>query len=192
MLWTKNDYLTPPAFLERLNVFAPEKGELPIGLDPCSNPRSPVPARLSIMQGARWEPEQKLWDSLDLNLWEHSERQYQWGNGLEVSWDGHGLVFCNPPYAKIEPWAEKAAQEGDEVIQLLPNFTSSGWFHKWASKADEVLLWRGRMRFIDPATQLPCVAPRYGNLVTYWGERSELFLEAFAGCGVCFRITELC
>lgn len=57
-----------------------------IGLDPCGGAGSLVDAQHAIF----------------------TEKE----NGLEQSWRGYGLTYCNPPYGRVLPaWADKACEE---------------------------------------------------------------------------------
>ena len=124
-----------------------------IGLDPCSNPRSIVGARVS------WSIETGH-------------------NGLSQSWAGYGLVYCNPPYGDaIVPWINKAAQEAGratqsaslgsfatEIVSLLPARTDTAWFSTLFRSARALAFWRGRLTFLgapDPAP-FPSMLPYYG------------------------------
>lgn len=112
------------------------------------------------------------------------------GDGLEVSWqtDGVGLVFCNPPYGRALPaWTKKAAEEGkgSEVILLVPARPDTKWFQENVCQADEILFWKGRMKFKGAKDPAP-----FPTLLAYWGPAPERFREVFRGCGV--FASELC
>lgn len=132
-----------------------------IGLDPCANPERFLDAKLHCVEVLPGDTPEGAAVNAD---------------GLTTHWDGHGLVYINPPYFDIAPWAHKAATEGDEVISLLPARTGSKWFQRWIVPADVLLFWKGRIKF-HGATH---IAPFHMTL-SYWGPRPELFLEAFPG-----------
>lgn len=79
-------------------------------------------------------------------------------------WEGRA-VWCNPPYARIQDWVQKAEAEVvrgscDVVVMLLPVRAASAWWHMICHGG----LWRldpikGRVAFIDPKTG----KPRSGN-----------------------------
>lgn len=49
-------------------------------------------------------------------------------DGLAQDWTGE-VVFCNPPYSNIEPWAIKCAEQAAYVSCLLiPCRTGNAWF----------------------------------------------------------------
>ena len=54
-------------------------------------------------------------------------------NALLQCWLPNGWSWCNPPYADIRPWVEKAAweaQKGASIAMLLPaGVGSNWWFH---------------------------------------------------------------
>jgi hypothetical protein len=41
-------------------------------------------------------------------------------NGLQRSWAGE-IVWCNPPFSGLRPWVEKAWDERETAVVLLPN-----------------------------------------------------------------------
>lgn len=53
-------------------------------------------------------------------------------DALAVRWPRHGgLLWCNPPFKHIEPWATKAHEEqahGARVALLVPASVCTGWF----------------------------------------------------------------
>lgn len=70
-------------------------------VDPASNPRSTVRSR-------------------------HSYQLERGQNGLELPW--FGLVWCNPPYSNILPWAEKLAYEKQPwAVRAAPPLTGAGF-----------------------------------------------------------------
>ena len=74
-------------------------------------------------------------------------------DGLSKSWKGF-TVFENYPYGRGGGvWVEKAYSESQEhgitVVVLMPVRTCTKWWHDYVMKADEVRLFKGRLRFID-------------------------------------------
>lgn len=64
-----------------------------------------------------------------------------------------GILFLNPPFDKIEPWAKKCREEkglGAEILFLVPASVGSEWFHNNVHRHALVLALRGRIPF-DPA-----------------------------------------
>ena len=112
-----------------------------------------------------WETPQSLFDELD--------KTYHFGvdvastdanakcdvhftvedDGLSQEWDGHGVVWCNPPYGRVSPkWIEKMAKEaagGVRIVALLPARTDTKAFHDHIYKKQNVRIEfiRGRLKF---------------------------------------------
>lgn len=69
-----------------------------------------------------------------------------WGkDGLARSWRGE-RIYCNPPYSDVGPWLAKA-REAAVAVYLLPVKTDLAWWHDHVMRADEIRLFRGRLRF---------------------------------------------
>ncbi len=67
-------------------------------------------------------------------------------DGLAESWAGR-RVYCNPPYGRgVDRWLRKA-KEAEVAVYLLPARTDTDWWHRYATKADEIRFLRGRLRF---------------------------------------------
>mgnify|MGYP005816097565 FL=1 len=133
----------------------------PIGLDPCSNEHSLVGAKTS-------------WTIKD--------------DGLTKRWAGNGLVYVNPPYGReIEKWVQKCCIEaltGVEIVALLPARVDTRWFQSFARNAEEVLFYRGRIRFLGAPNSAP-----FPSVFCYWGMRPAQFRKAFEGKGIVARWT---
>jgi len=80
--------------------------------------------------GVPWIPTKKYYTLLD--------------DGLNCDW--HGLIWCNPPYSKITPWALKMLQHGNGIA-LLP-VGKSQWFDLLWKKADGICGLPSSLRFI--------------------------------------------
>jgi len=65
-------------------------------------------------------------------------------DGLTTDWMGR--VWCNPPYSKITPWADKLLDHGNGIA-LLP-VGKSMWFDKLWQFADGILTLPSSLRFI--------------------------------------------
>lgn len=65
--------------------------------------------------------------------------------------DGKGWSFCNPPYADITPWVEKAffemMDEGANVAMLVPASVGSNWWANWVHNVAHTLFLNGRITF---------------------------------------------
>ena len=70
-------------------------------------------------------------------------------DGLAQEWTG--TCWCNPPYGReIGKWVKKAyysAEQGATVVCLLPARTDTAWWHTYVSRATEIRLYKGRLKF---------------------------------------------
>jgi hypothetical protein len=167
--------LTPPEIADAFDVFGG------VGLDPCSNPYSLVPART------------RIFDARESWTWPDAMVQTGLivGDGLAFNWNGHGLVFVNHPYSNSKVWLAKAASEGDEVIVLTMSMTADRWWHDSIfAIATDLLFWKGRLKYYEHDDKLgnhgirPCKhGARFSSALIYYGPRPKLFREVFDGCG---------
>jgi site-specific DNA-methyltransferase (adenine-specific) len=104
-------------------------------------------------------------------------------DGLSKSWLGE-RVFMNPPYGDYVPlWVAKAYTEVQKareyqkehsgmcdtmVVGLLPARTDSKWFHEWVSRANEVRLIKGRIKFIDGTIMEETNSPLFPSMIVLW------------------------
>jgi phage N-6-adenine-methyltransferase len=72
-------------------------------------------------------------------------------DALAQDWARHGgVLWLNPPFARIDPWAEKAAAEGAKgarVVMLMPAAVGSNWFADHIHHKALVLAIRPRLSF---------------------------------------------
>jgi len=71
-------------------------------------------------------------------------------DGLKRDW--FGTVWMNPPFGGRNghiPWLKKFIEHGDGVA-CVRAYTSAGWFHDWAIKAETMIFPRGKTKFIRP------------------------------------------
>lgn len=72
-------------------------------------------------------------------------------NALEYSWhELGGLLFLNPPFGNIEPWAQKCHEEslnGAHILFLTPASVGSEWFANYVDDKAHVLFLRPRLSF---------------------------------------------
>jgi len=100
-------------------------------------------------------------------------------NALVQSWRVDGWAWCNPPFAHIAPWVERAYREsrssydkegayafGGHVAMLLPAGVGANWWRDWVDQKCRVLLLNGRISF-DGKAPYPkdCVLLLYGPYV---------------------------
>lgn len=92
----------------------------------------------------------------------YSERS----NALVQPWALGGWNWLNPPFAKIDPWVQKAYDEsrlGACTAMLLPAGVGANWWRDWVHRKARVLLLNGRITFVGHATCYPkdCVLLLY-------------------------------
>lgn len=61
-----------------------------------------------------------------------------------------GILWLNPPFSRIEPWAEKCAREADKGAQILfltPASVGANWFKNFVHRQAYVLALNGRLSF---------------------------------------------
>ncbi|HGJ5855238.1 MAG TPA: phage N-6-adenine-methyltransferase [Arsenophonus nasoniae] len=78
-------------------------------------------------------------------------------DALKCDWNSDGAIFCNPPYSKIMPWVNKAAEQcrkqNQTIVMLLPSDTSTAWFYEGLNTADEIrFITEGRLSFVSAET----------------------------------------
>jgi hypothetical protein len=139
----------------------------PVVLDPCSNADSIVGAA-------------SFYDGSSLEMC-----------GLSNSWAvGDGLVYVNPPYgAEIAKWLQKCvteAENGVEIVALLPARTDTKWWQDYVTKATCVLFWKGRLQFLGAASSAP-----FPSAIVYWGCAPDQFAAVFGNYGWVVRGMEI-
>lgn len=119
-------------------------------------------------------------------------------DGLVTPWNGHGLVFVNPPYGReISTWVKRAAYfgwqggEACEVVLLVPARVGTNWWHENIAgacpgrEAAAVCFWHGRLKFV-PAPGRPASkadTATFDSALVYWGHRPWAFEAAMDGAG---------
>jgi hypothetical protein len=101
-------------------------------------------------------------------------------DGLAQAW--HGLVWMNPPFGGRHghvPWLQRFLDHGNGVA-VVRAYTSAGWFHDWAVRADAMLFPRGKTKFIRPDGSVG-TAPGHGVVLLAMG---EVATSALARCGL--------
>jgi hypothetical protein len=71
-------------------------------------------------------------------------------DGLAQPWQG--CVFMNPPFGGRHghlPWLQKLLDHGNGIA-IVRAYTSAGWFHDLALRAESMLFPRGKTKFILP------------------------------------------
>lgn len=109
-------------------------------------------------------------------------------DGLEYGWQGR--VFANPPYSRVQAFADKVALEAGniaEAIVLVPARTETRWWR--VIPASVVCFFDGRLRFI-PENGEAKGAATFPSAALYVGPDPAAFYFAFADMGLLYeRVT---
>lgn len=148
----KDSWCTPQNVIDAILEFSD------IGLDPCSNPNSLVPAKHKIM----------LPD-----------------NGLEAPWSvEEGITYVNPPYGRAYPaWVKKALLEHSLYkAQILMLITARPDTRIWQEVifpgASSICFWGGRLQFVGAPNPAP-----FPSALVYFGEATTAFSLIFGKHG---------
>lgn len=71
---------------------------------------------------------------------------------------GEPVLWLNPPYANLEPWAAKARGtelHGGLLVMLTLAATGAGWFVRHVFRRARVVFLRGRLRFVGADDDYP-------------------------------------
>lgn len=67
-------------------------------------------------------------------------------------WNCQGnWAYCNPPFACLAPWVRKAWEEsrrGAHVAMLVPAGVGANWWRDWVHRKADVLFLNGRLAFM--------------------------------------------
>ena len=101
-------------------------------------------------------------------------------NGLERTWEG--FIFMNPPFGGRNghvPWLNKFLKHGNGIA-VVRAYTSAGWFHDHAVKADAMVFPRGKTKFVRPDGTIG-KSPGHGIVLLGMGQRAK---DALRKCGL--------
>jgi len=106
-------------------------------------------------------------------------------DGLAKPWFGD--VWLNPPYSDIHAWMEKAHKESrspdvDSVTCLVPNRTSTKWFHCHAAHADAYVVIEGRLKYVHTDGSAP-----FPSAIFVFGDVPGGLYDELAKRGVVYR-----
>lgn len=100
------------------------------------------------------------------------------GGAMTADWAelaDDGLVYSNTSYGRgdLEPAVEKVRQWGELGVwnmALWPASTDVGWWQRAAKSADQVLLWKGRIKFWTDRGRPPAAnnSPLFSSCVFHW------------------------
>lgn len=109
--------------------------------------------------------------------WVPAKRVYtKEDDGLSKDWEG--FVFMNPPFGGRNghiPWMKKFFNHGNGIA-IVRAYTSAGWFHEYAVKADSMLFPRGKTKFVRPSGEVG-KAPGHGIVLLGVGDRANKCLK---------------
>lgn len=95
-------------------------------------------------------------------------------NALVQPWKmGDGWNWLNPPFARIEPWVQRAYEQARDhnahTAVLIPAGVGANWWRDWTHDKCEVLLLNGRLSF-DGIAPYPkdCALLLYHHDGLYW------------------------
>lgn len=94
----------------------------------------------------------------------------------------------NPPFGGRNgqvPWLRRFLEHGDGVA-IVRAYTSAGWFHDWAIRAEVLLFPRGKTKFIRPDGSVGG-APGAGVVLLGMGEVANGALRR-SGLGLCVSV----
>lgn len=97
-------------------------------------------------------------------------------DGLRQPWVG--FVFMNPPFGGRlghVPWLAKFIAHANGIA-IVRAYTSAGWFHDYATRADAMLFPRGKTKFIRPDGSVGG-APGHGVVLLGMGSRAVQALQ---------------
>lgn len=134
-----------------------------------------------------WYTPQSVFDALGTSFdldpcsqescsWVPARRRYTVrDDGLAQPWDG--FVWMNPPYGGrngVVPWLERFIAHGNGIA-IVRAYTSAGWFHEWATRADLWLFPKGKTKFVR-ADGTVGKAPGHGVVLLACGQQGSVAL----------------
>lgn len=110
--------------------------------------------------------------SWDLAASEHNHKAADYltedNDALSINWHQlGGLLWLNPPFGNVAPWAKKCLEEsekGARVLMLCPASVSSNWFRQYVHDQSCVLFLNPRPTFTGETKQYPqsCMIIAFG------------------------------
>jgi hypothetical protein len=96
-------------------------------------------------------------------------------DALTVDWLVYGTEgFLNPPFSLLSDFVAKAWEErckGFCTVAVLPVKAEQPWWHTYVPLADELRFLKGRLRYIDPDTNVLGDSARFASAVVIWDGR---------------------
>ena len=96
-------------------------------------------------------------------------------DGLSKEW--FGVVWCNPPYSDVTPWAKRMMAHGSGIA--LVQTAKSAWFNEMWGKADGALILMPNLKFVRGNGQsapifMPAMLFAFGDAPCLALNKSEL------------------
>lgn len=162
-----DDWCTPPELLELVLRYIDPDGRTAIGLDPCSNRFSVVPAL-------------QAWTIADDCL-----------SRTAAAWAEHVTAFLNPPYSAPARFLARfcdAVELGLDGVTLLKHDHTTGWWDATWSRSTAVCLLRKRVCYLAGG-QRRAEATFPSSVFLPAGPATDLqrFRRAFGGAGPIVR-----
>jgi len=157
---SKQDYATDPAF-----IVAVEQRFGPIGFDLAAHagnkkhPRYFAPREFVVTTGS------KKTGDLVVTRTPNVDPEAVALDALTQPWRdlrADGLLWLNPEFSDITPWAQKCAAEQSNITMLVPAAVGSNWYRDHVAPFADVYLLNGRLCF-DGANLFPkdCLLAHY-------------------------------
>lgn len=156
-----------------------------IGFDPCSHPASTVPALTRVLLPELYwthptDPAPPVQDCGDHDV--------LWGDGLDFTWKGVGLVWLNGPYSLLgkRPFIQKFQNEADEAAGLFPVRTATKWWQDELIFCSAITFLKQRVAHDNVFTREgePTDDPSpFGQALVYCGPRVELWCAQIGKLG---------
>lgn len=157
---SQQGYQTPP---EVVSVFRAAMGNRRFDFDPCTVESNPTGAADYFAHDMGKDAFVDFWPVLT----------------------GSDLAYINPEYRRIPAWIElvHAMAPAARHLWLLPDNTSSEWWHHLLDRSDLVVAWRSpvfgpRISFINPETGEPDTQNNRGSTIFYRDSDPERVRQA--------------
>jgi len=93
------------------------------------------------------------------------------------------LLWLNPPFANIAPWAEKcwrSSQQGCRILFLVPGSVGANWFGKFVLSKSHIMALSPRLQFVGAKDPYPkdCILCGFGFPTAFefwrWNELTQV------------------
>lgn len=159
-----------------------------VALDEYQTPKKYIKAAIEVMGSIDLDPACSYLNYQRLKIY---VKNYYSEDGIERGWFGN--VWLNPPYSKpnLTIWTQSVIDELrmntlDQLMYLIPSYTSEGWYHKCLNSSSALCIPNHRIEFLMNGK--PQTSPRFANTFFYFGNHSIKFIEVFSKFGKCLKI----